>query len=203
MANEPGSTSTSIDPAELANRIAVGDRDAEEALVRCYSRALMIMLRQRTGDEQKAEDVHQEAFCIVLERLRGKGIDDPARLAAFLHRTAVNVLIGDIRKESRRQTYADTETIQRIKASEPDHVQQLIDRESGNAVREIVLGLQNSRDRELLYRFYILQEEKPTVCKVLELSPEHFDRVVSRARQRFRKAVEQRRLVPVDMEGVA
>ena len=190
-----------MDPVVLAERIGQGQREAEAELVRRYSRPLMTMLRQRTGDEQRAEDVHQDTFCIVLERLRTRGIDDPSRLAAFIHRTAVNVLIGDVRKEARRQTYADTDTIQRVRDSEPDHLQRLISRESGNAVRETVLELQNTRDRELLYRYYILQQEKPIVCKALELTPEHFDRVIYRAKQRFKKIIQQRQLMPIDAGG--
>ena len=201
MKDQQDANSGSMDPLVLAERIGQGQREAEAELVRRYSRPLMTMLRQRTGDEQRAEDVHQDTFCIVLERLRTRGIDDPSRLAAFIHRTAVNVLIGDVRKEARRQTYADTDTIQRVRDSEPDHLQRLISRESGNAVRETVLELQNTRDRELLYRYYILQQEKPIVCKALELTPEHFDRVIYRAKQRFKKIIQQRQLMPIDAGG--
>ena len=201
MTDQQDGNSGSTDPVVLAERIRLGQREAEAELVRRYSRPLMTMLRQRTGDEQRAEDVHQDTFCIVLERLRTRGIDDPGRLAAFIHRTAVNVLIGDVRKEARRQTYADTDTIQRVRDSEPDHLQRLISRESGNAVRETVLELQNTRDRELLYRYYILQQEKPIVCKALELTPEHFDRVIYRAKQRFKKIIQQRQLTLIDAGG--
>ena len=87
-------------PEALLARIQTGDVAAESELIRRYSRSLRAMLLQRTGDPDRADDVHQEAFLIVLERLRDKGLDDPGRVAAFLHRTALNVLIGDYRKES-------------------------------------------------------------------------------------------------------
>lgn len=192
-----------VSPGALVERIAVGDSAAEAELVRRYSRALMTMLENRTGDIQRAEDVHQDTFCIVIERLRTKCIDDPSRIAAFIHKTAINVLIGQYRKEKRRQTYPDTDLIQRHKDTGNDQLRQLIRNESGDAIRGAVLELNNDRDRELLYRFYILQQEKPAVCKMLELTSEHFDRVISRARKRFRELVERRRLVPVDSEGAA
>ena len=164
---------------------------------------MMTMLEHRTGDIQRAEDIHQDTFCIVLERLRTSSISDPARISAFIHRTAINVLIGEYRKESRRQTYPDTDLIQRQKDNSSDQLRQLIRSESGNAIRETILALSNARDRELLYRFYILQEEKPTICKVLTLTSEHFDRVISRARKRFRQLVEKKKLVLVETEGAA
>lgn len=198
--------STAVDeagPEALVARIAQGDTDAEATLVRRFSRPMMTMLENRTGDIQRAEDVHQDTFCIVLERLRTKGIDDPSRLAAFIHKTAINVLKGQYRKEQRRQTFPDTDLIQRHKDTRNDQLRQLIRDESGNAIRGAVLELNNDRDRELLYRFYILQQEKPAVCKMLELTSEHFDRVISRARKRFRSLIEKRRLMPVDSEGAA
>jgi RNA polymerase sigma-70 factor (ECF subfamily) len=190
-----------LDPSVIVERIAAGDAHAEAELVRRYSRAMMTMLEHRTGDVQRAEDVHQDTFCIVLERLRSTGIDEPARIAAFIHRTALNVLIGDYRKESRRRTSADTELVQRQLDESSDQLGELIKRESSHAIRETLLELNNERDKELLYRFYILQEEKLTICKILALSAEHFDRVISRARKRFRQLVEKRKLAVVDSGG--
>ena len=110
-------------------------------------------------------------------------------------------MIGDYRKESRRRTSADTELVQRQLDESSDQLGELIKRESSRAIRETLLELNNERDKELLYRFYILQEEKLTICKILALSAEHFDRVISRARKRFRQLVEKRKLAVVDSGG--
>ena len=176
----------------IVRQIRGGNKDAEEQLIRNFSRPLMKLLEHRTGDIQRAEDVHQDTFCIVLDRLRTRGIDDPARIAAFIHRTALNVLLGEYRKESRRQTHADTELIQRQGDSNADQLRELIRRESQTAIRDTVLALNNERDRELMYRFYILQQEKPMICRALSLTSVHFDRVISRARKRFRDLIERR-----------
>ena len=181
----------------LVERIQAGHRSAEAELVSRYSRAIMLMLEQRTGDIQRAEDAHQDTFCIVLQRLRTNGIDDPSRIASFLHSTAINVLIGDYRKESRRKTYPDSDLVQKQKDRKSDQLRQLIRDESDNAVRAVVQEMGNPRDREILYRFYILQQEKPLICKALDLTSAHFDRVVSRARKRFRRLVEKKQL-PVE-----
>jgi hypothetical protein len=49
-----------------------------------------------------------------------------------------------------------------------------------------------TRDRELLVRFYLNDEEKDAICRELNLSQEHFNRVIFRARNRFRELLEQR-----------
>ena len=162
----------------------------------------MTMLKGRTGDVQRSEDVHQETFCIVLERLRNKGIDDPSKISAFIHRTALNVLIGDFRKEDRRKTYADTDLVQRYQDRSSGQLAQLIRDESDRTIRETIQELTTLRDREVLYRFYILQEEKPTICSATSLTAEHFDRVISRARKRFRELIERKQSQHLSEGGV-
>jgi RNA polymerase sigma-70 factor, ECF subfamily len=43
------------------------------------------------------------------------------------------------------------------------------------------------RDRRLLRGYYVLDQDKEALCQELELSQEHFDRVLHRARARFRE----------------
>ncbi len=191
--SERGGTAAGAVPAEsLVERIGAGDKSAESELIRRFSRSVLTMLEMRTGDRATAEDIHQETFCIVLERLRTRGIDNPALISAFIHRTAINVLIAENRKDARRKTGADTELVERCMDSRSDQLQQLIREESARAVRLVLQELKNARDKELLYRFYILQEEKSAICTTLRLSAAHFDRVISRARLRFRRLVEMR-----------
>lgn len=196
-------TVESIAPHVLVERIRAGQKSAESELVRRYSRAIMIMLEQRTGDIQRAEDVHQDTFCVVLQRLRTTGIEDPSRISAFLHKTAINILIGDYRKETRRQTFPDTDLIQRHCDTKSDQLRQLIRDEADQAIRTTIQELSNERDKELLYRFYILQQEKPLICKALRLTTQHFDRVISRARKRFRELVERKHLQVMGLDESA
>lgn len=186
-------TVESVAPRTLVDRIRDGDKTAESELVRRYSRPIMTMLRQRAGNVQRAEDLHQDTFFIVLQRLRTTGINDPSLISAFLHKTAINLLIEDGRKEARRKTYADTDRVLLETDASADQLGALIRAEAANAVRSMIQELRNPRDRELLYRFYILQQEKPIVCQAMALPSEHFDRVISRARTRFRELVEDKR----------
>jgi RNA polymerase sigma-70 factor (ECF subfamily) len=47
------------------------------------------------------------------------------------------------------------------------------------------------RDREILRRYFLQDEDKQSICTNLGLSAEHFDRVLFRAKQRMRKLIEQ------------
>jgi RNA polymerase sigma-70 factor (ECF subfamily) len=57
-------------------------------------------------------------------------------------------------------------------------------------VRRLIGELDTDRDRQILYRFYIAEEDKERICADLELSSLHFNRVLFRARQRFKELLE-------------
>lgn len=191
---EPDS-STGADEAALAGelvaRIRAGDRSAESAFVEAYSRGLLFYLKHRCGDAALADDLHQEAFKIVLQRLRGKGIDDPTRVVGFLRRTAKNLLIAGHRKAARRQTRNDEEVVQAMPDRSPDPLSLSLLKESVEMVRSVIAELPNERDRRLLYRFYVAEDEKDEICEALEIAPSHMKRVLFRARQRFKDKLNQ------------
>jgi RNA polymerase sigma-70 factor (ECF subfamily) len=109
------STEAGPDPAEaeiaadLVRRIAAGDASAEGELVQRYSRGLLYLLRRLASPPELAEDLHQETFRVVLERLRQRELDDPAGLAGFLRGTARNLALNERRKTARRRTDPDEE----------------------------------------------------------------------------------------------
>ena len=45
------------------------------------------------------------------------------------------------------------------------------------------------RDREILRRFYVEEEDKDSICKDLKIDGTHFNRVLFRAKARFREAI--------------
>lgn len=177
--------------AELAHRIRSGDRTAEEELVRRYSRGLLFHLRRTAGDPDLADDLHQETFRVVLERLRGEGIADPERLAGFILGTGRNLFLGGWRKRSRR---GEGMSLDAVEVEPPDPVPGQLDRvlqeEEIRKVRRLIGELGTDRDRQILFRFYVAEEGKERICADLGLSSLHFNRVLFRARQRFKELLQ-------------
>ena len=172
--------------ADLVARIARGDASAETELWNRYSRGLLFLLRRRTNDADLADDLRQETFRIALEKLRARGLDDPGRLAAYLRGIAVNLVTGDWRKRFRRNTFPDSDVV----ADAGDDSSNPIDEVSRQQVAAAVAGLLNelgvTRDREILRRYYVDEADKAQICGELDISPTHFNRVLFRAKQRFR-----------------
>ncbi|MCP4661515.1 MAG: sigma-70 family RNA polymerase sigma factor [bacterium] len=175
----------------LVGRVAAGDSTAEGELVERYSRGLLYMLRRMTGDPALADDLHQETFRIVLVRLRRSGLEQPQGLAAYLRGTARKLLIAEYRKKARRQTDEDVEAVERAVDPAPSPLTHALHAEQGALVRRLIDELPTDRDRRLLYRFYIAEEDKDKICSDLGLSSLHFNRVLFRARQRFQDLLER------------
>jgi RNA polymerase sigma-70 factor, ECF subfamily len=191
------STDAGIEPDEaevatdLVRRIAAGDTAAEGILVERYSRGLLYLLRRQGASLELADDLHQETFRIVIERLRRRELDDPAGLAGFLRGTARNLVIAEHRKTARRKTDADPDGLEQAVHPAPGQLQTVLLDEEANIVRRLISELPTDRDQQLLMRFYVAEEEKESICSDLGLDSLHFNRVLFRARSRFKELLER------------
>jgi RNA polymerase sigma-70 factor (ECF subfamily) len=173
-------------PALLATAISRGDKKAEAEFYSRYYQPALFILERKTGDHELAEDLCQEAFCITLERLRHQPLSDPDKLPAFLHSTAVNLYIAELRKADRRKTFTNQALLDDVADGTQNQYRALLRERSGEAVRRLIEAMDNSRDRMLLYQYYIQEKDKAQVCVELGLSHRHFDKVLFRAKQRFK-----------------
>jgi RNA polymerase sigma-70 factor, ECF subfamily len=172
---------------ELVQRIGQGDRRAEEELVRRYQRGLIYLLKRRTGDPQLALDLAQETFRIAIEKLRRSPLDQVERVAGFLRGTALNLVSAEVRKNARRATSADSDAVDLA----ADDTAGPFDNVSAEQVQRLVRTLLNElpvqRDREILIRTYLEDEDKTSICEALGVDSAHYNRVLFRAKQRFRE----------------
>lgn len=185
----------------VAHRVHRGDVAAEARFVRHYSPMVRSLLSRLCDDPALAEDLHQETFQVVLVRLRRRRLADPARLPAFLRRTARNLWIAECRKAGRRQTYTGFDGLDRVTAPEQCPLGRALQRDAARRVRRLLADLRFDRDRQLLHRVYLAEDDRATICRDLGLSPRHFNRVLHRARGRLRdlleRAAKRDRLLPM------
>lgn len=177
--------------AALANRVHRGDAVAEARLVQIHSSMVRRLLHGLCADLALADDLHQETFRIVLVRLRRRRLADPTRLSGFLRRTARNLWIAECRKASRRQTYTGIEGLDQTIAPGQCPLRRALQRDIARHVLHLLADLRHDRDRQLLRRVYLAEDDRATICSDLGLSPQHFNRVLHRARGRLRDLVER------------
>jgi RNA polymerase sigma factor (sigma-70 family) len=190
----------SVLPTEEIERIVAaalaGDKRAETVMLQALRPGVLAVLRfgafHRWID---AEDLTQEALHVVVERVRAGTIDDPRKLYAFAASTARNLALNAARKALRQQTVVDSELVEEIAQntqSESNEFDESDDRQLAQAVLALLDELPTERDRKLLIGFYIDGADKQELCRDLGLTPNHFDRVLLRARTRLRTIIERR-----------
>ncbi len=182
-----------IAATDLVGRIVAGDPAAEAELVKRYGQRLLFLLRRWTRDPDAAEDLYQETFHRAIEKLRSGELRQPERLAAYLVSLAKNLATYHYRKGDRRAAHhTNPGGKPELADSSPSLLSRLLKREKVTLVRQVLAELPTDRDREVLSRFYLAEDDSKTICAELGLAAAHLKRVLFRARQRYRALFEAR-----------
>lgn len=178
-------------PAALVQRILAGERTAEDELVQRYSRGVSFVISQLVSDASAAEDIYQDSFRLVLEKVRAGEVREPERLSGFISSLTRNLVIEHFRRHSKRQAREEPASDQPIPSPEPSQLDSLMRQEQGLLARRVLEALPSDRDRKVLYRFYIADDEKEEICAGLGVSATHFNQILCRARERYRKLFDE------------
>ena len=95
---------------DIVRRAQAGDVAAFESLYRTHSPAIYLLCRRMARDEHEARELLQDAFVRAWERLpsfRGE-----SGVGTWLHRLAVNVVLGRFRTDRRRELVPLTDDLQ-------------------------------------------------------------------------------------------
>ncbi|MGH8176849.1 MAG: RNA polymerase sigma factor [Steroidobacter sp.] len=150
---------------------------------------LLALLRRKLRNDQLAADALNNAVLTSLEHVRSGRVNQGAHIAGYVFQVAMNQMRNHQRKiEERADKRVDSEFLHDI-ASPAD--EGAPDRSFITAqVHGILQSLPTPRDREIVKRFYLDEDDKADICRDLGLSPLHFDKVIFRARQRMRVLLE-------------
>lgn len=177
--------------SELVSRIRAGDQQAEAELVECYNPVVMSIIRREVGLTALADDLYQESFRIILEKVRRGDVREAEKLSGFVCGVARNQVIKHFQRAARQRNLAETEDADSIPHPAPNQLEQLLQREKADIVRQILREMTNERDIEVLFRFYLAEHDKKQICADLELSGMQFNLVLHRARERYRELYER------------
>lgn len=174
--------------ATLVGQVQRGDRLAEQQLVLRYQRPVRALVRRHCRpNEPHAEDIVQDVLSDIVQRLRCGLIEDPQALPRYFQVAISRACRALYRGNERYSGGSDPDaTADPSIGANPAEFRAL--QEQSSLLRALVEGLPVPRDREILRRFYLLEESRGEVCAALNIDEAHFHRVVHRARERLREA---------------
>lgn len=172
---------------ERVRRIIAGDAIAKAELVRDYKDGIAIIIARIVRNPSLKEDIAQETFRIAIEKIENGDLREPERLSGFITSIARNVALDFVRKWRRAANQEEHEIAEEIRDPQPDPFEQLWRKEQSDIVRQVISELKSERDRQVLFRYYIAEEDKSSICDSLGLTKLQFNSVVYRALKRFKE----------------
>jgi RNA polymerase sigma factor (sigma-70 family) len=162
------------DWAGTVDRIRAGDQLAMTELYGVFTRGIRYLLLRSLGVEELDDRVH-DCFLIVTEAIRSGELRDPSRLMGYVRTVVRRHIAASI--EDAAFTVSDWK-------NNPE--QNLQARQREEIARRVFNGV-SRRDREILRRFYLLEQPQERICEEMGLSYNQFRLLKSRAKARFGK----------------
>lgn len=178
--------------SEIVRRILAGDSGAEAELVRLYQKGVAMIIRRILGSASAGEDASQDTFRKVLEKIRRGELREAERLSGFVRSVARNTAIEYIRRARKHVNREGDDNAEHTSDPAPNQLDEILSDEKTRAVHQIIKELKLERDRELLRRYYIDEEDKDIICASLSITRAQFNNVISRAKARFKDLYVQR-----------
>ena len=173
----------------LIQRILAGDENAFESLIRKYQKQVHAQALRKIDDFQIAEDIMQETFLQVYQRL--ETLEDPKLFPKWLHVIVNRRCIAWLRK-NRLQTQSleetdiseiETEAYSRYVASE--HAETIAEAQR-DLVEKLLTKLKES-DREVITLHYFEEMTSSEIGEFLGVSENTIKSRLHRARQQLKK----------------
>ena len=175
------------DWAGTVDRIRAGDPRAMAELYAVFTRGIRYLLLRTLGVEEVDDRVH-DCFVIVTEAIRAGELRDPARLMGYVRTVVRRHIAASIDEAvSRRRTTVEYEdTVFSVSDWKDNPEQNLQARQRAEIARRVFQGV-SARDREILRRFYLLEQPYEQICDEMGLTYNQFRLLKSRAKARFGK----------------
>lgn len=190
---DPVRFSNESELTELVNRVVAGDSAAEEELVRRYQHGVAVIIEQIVRNRSTTEDISQETFRIVITKVRRGDVRDAERLSGFVCGVARNTAVAHIRKLRHSQNQHTIADAAHLSDPTPNQLDKVLRDEQSKAVRQVISELRQKRDRDLLFRYYIGEEDKDKICQDVGFTRAQFHNVIFRATRRFKELYLQKK----------
>src|SRR5579863_7858525 len=173
------------DWAGLVARIQNDDSAAMAELYGIFAKGIRYFLLRNLGPEEIDDKVH-DCFVIVTQAIKNGDLREPERLMGYV-RTVVKRQIAasiDLAVQQRRTRANFEDSMFSVSDFRDNPERSVIARQRAEIARKVLDGV-SRRDREILNRFYVLEQSQERICTDMGLSYNQFRLLNSRAKARF------------------
>src|ERR1700683_3605150 len=169
---------------ELVERIKSGESGSMEELYQLFSKGIRFYLCRQLGPQELDDKVHN-TFVVVVQAIRRGELREPSRLMGFVRTIVRRQVAAHIDKVVHtRRDQIDLDSTVRLADPEGNPEERAMFSQRTELINR-VLGELSDRDREILTRFYLLEQSQDQICSEMALSETQFRLLKSRAKARF------------------
>jgi RNA polymerase sigma-70 factor (ECF subfamily) len=170
--------------ADLVERIRSGETDGMQELYQLFSKGIRYHLCRHLGLQELDDKVH-DTFVVVVQAIRKGELREPERLMGFVRTIVRRQVAAHIdRVVHSRREQMDMDSTSRVPDPRGDPEQAAIFQQRIDLIQQ-VLGELCGRDREILTRFYLDEQDQDRICSEMDLTETQFRLLKSRAKSRF------------------
>jgi RNA polymerase sigma-70 factor (ECF subfamily) len=166
--------------ADVVRQVANSEPEGFEKLYRVFS-TQSVSLRRQFGF-QDFEDRMHDVFLMVVESIQSGKVREPNALLSYIQGTARYVLCAHANTKSRRHRLTGTLQHWETNRNGRHTPEETLWHKERSAIMQDLLQNLNFREREVLERFYIHEQEKEEICKEMGLTDTQFRLAKSRAK---------------------
>lgn len=193
----PPAEPAALPPSASAGAGVLNRTEVEALIAREYS-GLRLLIFRRARDLNVAADLLNDAVCTTWEKWLAGQIARPEQIAGYVFQVAMNLLRNHRRAMAERpDKRAEVRALDELPMDEPES--EGVEDALARRVKRLLQGMSSQRDRAVLVRFYLNEEERETICRDMKLTPAQFARVIHRARGRLRQLMEAEGLKGSDL----
>jgi len=170
--------------AVLVARIKTGETDGMEELYQLFSKGIRFYLCRQLGPQELDDKVH-DTFVVVVQAIRRGELREPERLMGFVRTIVRRQVAAHIdRVVHSRREQIDLDSTVRIADPRGNPEETAIFRQRTELINRVLREL-SERDREILTRFYLREQNQDQICSEMALTETQFRLLKSRAKARF------------------
>ena len=175
----------------LAKHVLKGDMEAYEELVNRYKNTIFAIVYKIIGQYQESEDITQEVFFTVYEKLYQFDMDK--RFQPWIQRIAINASITALRKKKKIISLSFDENLGKdfeanISANIPDPMTEIIKEELRLEIKQAMEELNDGYKLILMMRYQMDLNNKE-IAEILNVTKEIIEVRLHRARRALRRIV--------------
>ena len=169
----------------MVNGVREGNSASMAELYGIFAKGIRYFLLRNLGPEELDDKVH-DCFVIVTQAIQNGDLREPERLMGYV-RTVVKRQIAasiDVAVHQRRTRADFEESLFTLSDWRENPERSMMATQRTEIARKVLNGV-SRRDREILNRFYVLEQSQERICAEMGLSYNQFRLLKSRAKARF------------------